>query len=143
MNLSKNFTLEELTHTNSGLSNVPTDIEITKLTELVNNVLQPIRDRLGKPIKVNSGFRSLAVNKAAGGALPSQHCKGEAADIEAEDNAELFHTIREYVPFDQLIWEGGNETQPDWVHVSYKMEGNRTQVLQMKVIDGINRYVTI
>jgi zinc D-Ala-D-Ala carboxypeptidase len=143
MNLSKNFTLEELTHTNSGLPNVPTDIEIAKLTELVNNVLQPIRDRLGKPIKVNSGFRSLAVNKAAGGVSTSQHCKGEAADIEAEDNAELFHTIREHSSFDQLIWEGGNDSQPDWVHVSYKTVGNRTQVLQMKVVDEITRYVTI
>lgn len=131
MNLSKNFTLEELTVTSSGLPNVPTEMEIEKLTQLVNNILQPLLDMLGKPIKVNSGFRSLAVNKAIGGAATSQHCKGEAADIETDNNAELFSTIREHFSFDQLIWEGGNDSQPNWVHVSYKTEGNRMQVLKM------------
>jgi zinc D-Ala-D-Ala carboxypeptidase len=143
MNLSKNFTLEELTITNSGLPNKPNKEQIAKLTDLVNNVLQPIRERLCKPIKVNSGFRSLVVNKAVGGVATSQHCKGEAADLETDDNAELFRMIRQYAPFDQLIWEGGNNSQPDWVHVSYKAKGNRMEVLQMKVVDGVKKYEKI
>lgn len=143
MNLSKNFTLEELTVTSSGLSNVPTEMEIENLTQLANNVLQPLRDMLGKPIKVNSGFRSLAVNKTVGGAATSQHCKGEAADIENDNNAELFSTIREHFSFDQLIWEGGNNQQPNWVHVSYITEGNRMQVLKLKAVNGKNTYVAM
>jgi hypothetical protein len=140
MDISKDFTLEELTVTNSGLPNKPNNEQIAKLTDLVNNVLQPIRDRLGKPIKVNSGFRSVAVNKAVGGAATSQHCTGEAADLEAENNAELFSMIRQYAPFDQLIWEGGNDSQPNWVHVSYKANGNQMEVLKMKVVDGVKHY---
>jgi uncharacterized protein YcbK (DUF882 family) len=129
--LSKNFTLDELLHTNSHLPNVPTETEIARLTALVINVLQPARELLGKPIRVNSGFRSAAVNKAVGGASTSQHCLGEAADLDCTDNAQLFHLIREHLPFDQLIWEGGNDIQPDWVHVSFK--ANRKEVLKMKI----------
>jgi hypothetical protein len=143
MNLSKNFTLEELTVTNTGLTNVPTQTEINNLTQLVNNVLQPLRDLLGKPIQVNSGFRSLAVNTAIGGAPKSQHCNGEAADINSLDNANMFHLIRNQLTFDQLIWEGGNDTQPEWVHVSYKAKNNRKQVLKMKIVRGSKTYVTI
>jgi len=142
MNLSKNFTLQELTSTNSHLPNVPSEIEITKLKALVTAVLQPLRDRLGVPISINSGFRSLAVNKEQGGTSKplSQHCKGEAADLDTVDNAQLFHLIREHFPFDQLIWEAGDDRQPAWVHVSYKTKGNRKQVLRMKVIKGKKTY---
>jgi zinc D-Ala-D-Ala carboxypeptidase len=140
MDISKNFSFEELTITNSGLPNKPGKVQIAKLTDLVNNVLQPIRDRLGKPIKVNSGFRSLAVNKAVGGVATSQHCNGEAAGLEAEDNAKLFKMIRQYAQFDQLIWEGGNDSQPDWVNVSYNVNSNKKEVLKTRVVDGVKNY---
>jgi zinc D-Ala-D-Ala carboxypeptidase len=145
MNLSRNFTLEELTRTNSHLPNIPSETEKANLTELVNGLLQPLRDKLGKPIRVTSGFRSLAVNKEQGGTMKplSQHCKGEAADLEVMDNAHLFILIREHFDFDQLIWEGGNDHQPDWVHVSYKASGNRKQVLRMRVVKGKKKYITM
>ncbi len=145
MNLSKNFTLAELTATSSHLPNVPSEKEITNLTALVQNVLQPARDLLGKPIHVTSGFRSIAVNKEQGGTMKplSQHCFGEAVDLEVIDNAALFHLICTHLPYDQLIWEGGNELQPDWIHVSYKAFRNRKQVLRMTVVKGKKKYSVI
>lgn len=140
MNLSKNFALEELTVTHSGLSNEPDQEQIDNLTLLVNNVLQPARDSLGQPIRINSGFRSTVVNKAVGGVSTSQHCTGQAADIETADNAELFDLIRTSLSYDQLIWEGGNNEQPAWIHVSYKAEGNRQQTLKMVIKKGKKTY---
>ena len=136
--LSKNFTLAELTRTSNPLPNVPTETDIIRLTELAKQVLQPLRDLYGHPITVNSGYRSASVNRAIGGAPASQHCLGEAADLDCADNALLFHLIRTHLPFDQLIWEGGNDLQPDWVHVSFK--ANRKEVLKMKVVDGKKKY---
>jgi zinc D-Ala-D-Ala carboxypeptidase len=138
--LSKNFTLSELTITNSHLPNTPTAAEIAHLQALVTNVLQPLRDLYGHPICVNSGFRSQAVNHAIGGATNSQHCTGEAADLETADNHAIFLLIRQFLPFDQLIWEGGNDRQPAWVHVSFRAERNRKEVLRMKVVGGKKRY---
>jgi hypothetical protein len=87
---------------------------------------------MNKPITVNSGISTLAVNKADGGAQKpiSQHTKGEAANSECFDNAKMFQVIREYFQFDQLIWEKGNDRQPDWVHVCFKSKGNRNQILK-------------
>jgi hypothetical protein len=132
MKLSKNFTLKELTVTNTGLPNNPGKHEIENLIELTKNVLQPLRDIYGYPIHVNSGFRCKAVNQKVGGEPTSQHTTGEAADISCENNARLFHIIREKLVFDQLIWEYGNDNQPAWVHVSYKSQGNRSEVLKRK-----------
>ncbi|MFZ4455485.1 MAG: D-Ala-D-Ala carboxypeptidase family metallohydrolase [Bacteroidales bacterium] len=140
MYLSKNFSLEELTVSSSHLPNVPTALDIVRLTALTTHVLQPLRELCGKPIKVNSGFRSNAVNKSIGGSATSQHLKGEAADLDALDNAQLFHLIRQHLPFDQLIWEGGNDQQPNWVHVSYKEKDNRQEVLRMTVVKGKRKY---
>ncbi len=132
--LGKYFSLEELTVTHENLDNIPGPIQIQKLKELVKNILDPLREMIDEPIAVNSGYRTLAVNKAIGGALKpiSQHTKGEAADIECFDNAMLFQTIRDHFQFDQLIWEKGNNKQPDWVHVSFKSKGHRNQMLKYK-----------
>lgn len=132
MKLGKYFTLEELTVTNSGFLNIPGVLEKIALAELVKNVLDPAREELGFPIKVNSGYRSSAVNKAVGGAATSQHVKGQAADLDCADNAKLFNIIRDNFVFDQLIWEAGDDNQPAWVHVSYRTQGNRCEVLKMK-----------
>lgn len=131
MKLSNNFTIEELTATNVSDENEPSTNEIAALQRLVDNVLQPLRDIYGKPIRINSGYRSHMVNKKVGGSATSSHCKGEAADISCENNAALFVIIRDQLPFDQLIWESGNDEQPDWVHVSYREGNNRKQVLKM------------
>ncbi|MDD4994108.1 MAG: D-Ala-D-Ala carboxypeptidase family metallohydrolase [Paludibacter sp.] len=140
MQLSKNFTLQELTITNTHLPNLPTEAEIARLQALVTSVLQPLRNMYGHQICVNSGFRSAAVNSAIGGATNSQHCTGEAADLDAADNAAIFQLIRQHLPFDQLIWEGGDNHQPDWVHVSFREANNRKQVLRMKVVGGKKKY---
>ena len=140
MNLSKNFTLEELTVTKSGLANKPNLEQVGRLTDLCVNVLQPLRELYGNSITINSGFRSEAVNQAIGGAATSQHCKGEAADCDTADNAKLFRIIREHLMFDQLIWEGGDNIQPAWVHVSFHKEHNRGEVLKMKKVDGKSTY---
>ena len=132
--LGKYFSLEELTVTLENLDNTPGPIHIQKLKELVKNILDPLREMINEPIAVNSGYRTVAVNKAVDGAQKpiSQHTKGEAVDIECFDNAKLFQTIRDHFQFDQLIWEKGNDRQPDWVHVSFRSNRNRNQVLKYK-----------
>lgn len=131
MKLSENFTLEEMCATSVGAENEPALYHIENLKRLVIDLLQPARNLYGKPIKVNSGFRSQAVNKKVGGSPSSQHCKGEAADLSCSDNALLFKIIHDKFIFDQLIWECGDDNQPAWVHVSYKSQGNREEVLRM------------
>lgn len=134
MKLGKYFSLDELTVTHQKLNNTPGLLEIQKLKLLVQNLLDPVREMYDSPIYVSSGFRSLTLNKAVGGAtkLISQHTKGEAADIDGVDNAKLFNFIRDHFDFDQLIWEEGNNLQPAWIHVSYKAKGNRQQILKFK-----------
>ncbi len=131
MKIGKFFTLEELTRTGTKLPNVPNSQQIEALTELVKNVLDPVRVLLNSPIGINSGFRSAIVNTSIGGTSNSQHCKGQAADLDADNNALLFRLIRDNCPFDQLIWERGDEKQPGWVHVSYRADGkNRKEILR-------------
>jgi hypothetical protein len=132
MNLGKHFTLEEMTVTSTGLANIPGQVERNNLAYLVKNILDPVRELLGKPIHVNSGYRSPAVNAATpNSATKSQHMTGEAADLDNGDgNALLFKLIRDHFEFDQLIWEHGTDQNPAWVHVSIKTHGNRGEVLK-------------
>lgn len=133
MNLTDHFTLAELTVTSTGLKNEPTQEQVKNLIALCENILEPLRLKFGRPIKINSGYRSIMVNARVGGSATSSHCKAEAADLSCQDNAAIFHIIRQQLPFDQLIWEGGDDKQPDWVHVSFRRNGNnRKQVLKMK-----------
>lgn len=125
----KHFTIQELTQTNTGLDNTPTPQVVENLEALVNNVLDPLRELYGKPIKINSGYRCSAVNKAVKGAANSQHLTGEAADItagNAKENKILFDLCAS-LPFDQRIDEFGYK----WVHVSYRKNG-RKQTLHIK-----------
>jgi len=120
--LGKYFSLEELTVTHENLDNTPGPVQIQKLKELVKNILDPLREIIEEPIKAIGGAQKPI----------SQHTKGEAADIECFDNAMLFQTIRDHFQFDQLIWEKGNDKQPDWIHVSFKSNRNRNQILKYK-----------
>ncbi len=130
MRLTDNFTLKELTKTNTGLPNLITDLEIDNLTRLCQKVLQPLRDIYGKPIIVNSGYRSERVNKAVGGVPTSQHRRGEAADVTAgsrEENKKLFEILKTMVT-DQTI----DEKNYTWIHVSYTIcKHNRNQILHL------------
>lgn len=132
----KYFTIEELCRSNVAqvrkIENKPDAGQVENLTALVDNVLDPLRERFGKPIVVNSGFRSKDLNRAVGGVSTSQHMNGEAADICAgtkEDNRKLFEIIRKELSFDQLI----NENNYSWVHVSYREGANRKELLKLCV----------
>ena len=124
----KYFTINELTQTTHG-KNIPNEEQIENLKLLVEKVLDPAREELNAPIKVTSGFRSIEVNNAIGGAKNSQHLNGQAADIVCFDNKKLFR-ILQYMEFDQLIYEFGNEEQPGWIHVSFSKVLNRNQILR-------------
>jgi zinc D-Ala-D-Ala carboxypeptidase len=140
MQLSKNLSLLEMTNSQTakrlGISNQPTEAHLASMKVLAENIFQPIREHFTKPIWISSGYRSEALNKAIKGSKTSQHCKGEAMDIDMDGhkgptNAEVFNYIKENLNFDQLIWEFGSKTSPDWVHVSYKKGGpQRKQILR-------------
>ena len=134
MRIGKYFTLSELTVTKTGLVNVPSKIEVQRLSLLVENILDPLRELYGKPIIVNSGYRSPLVNsKTKGASKTSDHMAGCAADIDTTaDNALLFKLIRDNFKFDQLIWENGDDKSPAWIHVSYRNVGNRNQIKKFK-----------
>lgn len=137
MNLSENFTLKELTDSNTavklGIDNTPPGDVVPKLQALAVNVLQPLRNWYGKPICISSGYRCPRLNVAVGGSKTSQHLRGEAADIDIKGDLtagrKMFEYIKNNLVFDQLIWEhdkGGCY----WVHVSYKSTGrNRHDVI--------------
>jgi zinc D-Ala-D-Ala carboxypeptidase len=139
MQLSKNLALAEVMRSETakrrGISNMPTPEHIENFKLLAENVFQPIRDHFGVPIILSSGYRSKALNTAVGGALSSQHCTGEAIDIDMDGttvkNADIFNFIKDNLNFDQLIWEFGTNDNPDWVHVSYESTGKqRKQILK-------------
>nr|DAZ09946.1 MAG TPA: peptidase [Caudoviricetes sp.] len=134
----KYFTIEELTRsataTTRGIDNTPTPEIKANLERLVEKVLDPLREKYGKPITVNSGYRCPELNKAVGGSKTSDHMNGFSVDITAsckKENAILFQIIKDNFDFDQLIWEKGNSEYPDWVHVSYNPNRLRKQVLKM------------
>jgi len=129
MKLSKNFTLEEMTHSRMAvkhhINNEPNKENIENLVNLVENVLQPLRDRILKPIVITSGFRSVVLNKLVGGAYKSQHTLGEAADFYVINMnlKDVYKIIVEEFDFDQVIYEFG------WIHVSYRKGNNRKEAL--------------
>lgn len=135
MNLSPHFTLAELTRTSQPFANDPGPVETQALKTLCEAVLEPVRAHFGKPVRVNSGYRSPRVNAAVGSKPTSQHAKGEAADIEIDgvSNAELAKWIRDNLVFDQLILEAYRPGVPGsgWVHVSYRKGRARKSVLTM------------
>ena len=135
--LSKNFRLEELTFSltanNQGIKNVPNDEAKAQLKRLAVEVLQPIRNAWGKPIKVTSGYRCQKLNTIVGGVKNSQHTLGQAADIQATafaDNVKLFRCIERLVKqgkikCGQIIWEYGSKSNPNWIHVSLPRQGRK------------------
>lgn len=150
MQLSENLSLAEVmrseTAKRKGVSNMPTPEHIENFKKLAENIFQPIRKHFAKPIHISSGYRSAALNKAIGGAASSQHCTGEAIDIDMDGtaitNAQVFNYIKDNLNFDQLIWEFGTASNPDWVHVSYESTGKqRKQILKAVKSNGKTSYV--
>jgi hypothetical protein len=149
MQLSANFSLHELTKSETalrmGFDNTPRDAETESLRLLCEKVLQPVRDHYGKGVKVNSGFRSPESNAAVGGSKTSDHCKGQAADIEIPGvpNAELAQWIMDNLEYTQLILEFYTPGIPDsgWVHVSYDPDNLKKQELTAMKVAGKTQYV--
>ena len=139
MSISQHISYKESvysrTATRLGIDNEPNDEQMKNMLNIAQEVFEPLRMWVGGPIKINSFFRSPELNKAIGGSTKSQHCHGQAIDLDdtfgRATNAEMYEFIKKHLDFDQMIWEFGDEDNPDWVHVSYVSEDkNRNRCLQ-------------
>ena len=148
MKLSTHLDLSEVIRSDSakrnGISNMPTKEHIANFMLLAEKIFEPVREHFGVPIRISSGYRSKELNAITKGAsTTSQHCKGQAIDIDNDGttitNKQIFDYIKDNLPFDQLIWEFGNEDNPDWVHVSYVPNG-RKQILKAFKMNGTTKY---
>ena len=151
MKLSEHLDLSEVVRSESakrkGISNMPTPEHIANFKILAENIFEPVRNHFRCPIVVSSGYRSKELNQAIGGSNSSQHCTGEAIDLDMDgtphgvSNRMVFDYIKNNLEFDQLIYEFGNSENPDWVHVSYESTGKqRKQVLRASRINGKTTY---
>lgn len=150
MKLSDNLTLDECLKSNTalrlGIDNSPTEEHKQNLKIVAEKIFQPIREHFGKPIYVSSGYRSKALNDAIGGSSSSQHCHGQALDLDQDNrntgvtNKDVFDYILMNLEFDQLIYEFGDAINPAWVHVSYNENKNRNKVLQAYRENGKTKY---
>ena len=150
--ISKHVSYKEgvysITATRRGIDNTPNDEQLTNMELVANEVFEPLRAYVGGPIKINSFFRCPELNTAIGGSSKSQHCKGQAMDIDDTfgkmSNAEMYHWIKENLDFDQMIWEFGDDDNPNWVHISYvSHKENRNRCLKAYREDGKTQYKVI
>ena len=148
--ISKHISYKEATHSNTALrrnlDNTPNDEQLKCMEEVAENLFEPLRKWGGGPIKVNSFFRGRPVNTAIGGARTSQHMKGQAIDIDDtfgyKTNAEMYHYIKDNLDFDQMIWEFGDDNNPNWVHISYVTHRpNRKKLTIAKKVNGKTKYI--
>jgi hypothetical protein len=151
MKLSEHLDLSEVTKSDmakrKGISNEPTPEHLENFKKLAENIFEPIRKHFNQPIFISSGYRSKELNTAIGGSLTSQNWSGEAIDIDMDGrsntvtNKAVFDYIKGNLNFDQLIWEFGTDSNPDWVHVSYESTGRqRKQVLKAVRVNGNTTY---
>ncbi len=150
MQLSKHLSLAEVMRSDmakrKGINNMPSKEHIENFKLLAEKVFEPIREHFGVPINISSGYRSKNLNTVIKGSLSSQHCSGEAIDIDMDGtsitNAQIFNYIKDNLNFDQMIWEFGTDKNPDWVHVSYESTGKqRKQILKAIRVNGKTSYV--
>ena len=139
MKISDHITYAEAIHSNTakrrGIDNTPNPTQVENMKLTAEKIFEPLRKFVGGPIKVNSFFRSPELNTKIGGSKTSQHCKGQAIDIDDvfgyKTNAEMYNWIKENLDFDQMIWEFGTDMNPNWVHISYvSEEDNRNRCLK-------------
>lgn len=148
--ISQHISYPEAVHSYTAkrlhIDNTPNELQLAAMRNVANKVFEPLREFVGGPVKINSFFRSYELNKAIGGTRNSQHMTGEAIDIDDTygyaTNSEMFHFIKDNLDFDQLIWEFGDDNNPAWIHVSYKLNGrNRQQVLKAVRRFGHTKYI--
>ena len=152
MGISKHISYKEgvysRTATRLGIKNNPNAEQMKNMIAIAEEVFEPLRAYVGGPIKINSFFRLPELNKAIGGSTNSQHCHGQAIDLDDTfgrcTNAEMYEFIKKHLDFDQMIWEFGDDENPDWVHVSYVSEKqNRNRCLQAYKENGKTKYKVI
>lgn len=153
MKISPHLNLAEVTRSQTakinGIDNTPTAEHLENFKLLAEKVFEPIRLHFKTPIFISSGYRSKALNAFIRGSANSQHCKGQAIDIDMDGskggvtNKMVFDFINDRLDFDQLIWEFGTDANPDWVHVSYAKGANRKQKLKAVRTNGKTSYITI
>lgn len=136
------------TATRLNINNTPDDYQITNMVNIGINVFEPLRKYVGGPIRINSFYRCEELNRAIGGSSRSQHCEGRAIDLDDtlghKTNAEMYKYIKDNLSFDQLIWEFGDDNNPDWIHVSYvHPDENRKRCLRAERINGKTTYRVI
>tara|TARA_R100001129_G_scaffold22733_1_gene14318 strand:- start:3158 stop:3634 length:477 start_codon:yes stop_codon:yes gene_type:complete len=155
--LSPHITIAEAVHSNTAkrlsIDNTPSDEHLGNMLTVAEMIFEPLRKFVGGPIKINSFYRSPALNKAIGGATKngkptSQHCNGQAIDIDDvyghASNAQMFDWIKANLDFDQMIWEFGTDINPSWVHVSYvDAQQNRKRCLKAYKKNGKTKYKVI
>ena len=149
-NISKHVSWHEGTYSRTGerkgLDNTPDEKQVKRMKEVAENLFEPLREWVGGPIKINSFFRGESVNTVIGGSKRSQHMKGQAIDIDDtfghKTNAEMYHYIKDNLDFDQLIWEFGNDENPNWLHISWvSHRPNRKKLTIAKKVDGRTKYI--
>tara|TARA_R100001369_G_scaffold78118_1_gene107686 strand:+ start:18 stop:473 length:456 start_codon:yes stop_codon:yes gene_type:complete len=131
-----------------NIDNTPNDDHKDNMVELAENIFEPLRSYVGGPIKINSFYRSPKLNEAIGGSSKSQHCHGQAIDVDdtfgRASNAEMYSFIKENLDYDQIIWEFGTDKNPDWIHVSYvSPQKNRNRCLKAFKQKGKTKYMVI
>ena len=130
------------------IDNTPNDKQLDNMETIAEKVFEPLREWVGGAIKINSFFRCPELNKAIGGSSKSQHCQGQAIDLDdtfgVVANSDMYNYIKNNLDFDQLIWEFGDDENPNWVHVSYvSKEDNRNRCLKAYKEQGRSKYVII
>lgn len=136
------------TATRLNIDNNPNEYQMDNMEVIASELFEPLRSWVGGPVKINSFFRSPELNKAIGGSTKSQHCHGQAIDLDdtygRATNAEMYEFIKKFLDFDQIIWEFGDDDNPDWVHVSYvSEEKNRNRCLKAYKEKGKTKYMVI
>ena len=150
--ISKHISYKEgvysITAIRKGIDNEPNEEQLSNMKLVAEKIFEPVRTHFKVPIKVNSFFRSPDLNKAIGGSTKSQHCKGQAIDIDDTygkiKNSDIYWWIKDNLDFDQMIWEFGNNDNPDWVHISYvSPDKNRNRCLKAYKDKGKTKYMVI
>ena len=152
MKISKHISYKEGVYSTTALrrniENKPNEEQLANMKLIGEKIFEPLREYVGGPIKINSFFRGADLNKAIGGSTRSQHCKGQAIDIDDtfgyKTNAQMYDWIKHNLDFDQMIWEFGDDDNPNWVHVSYvSPDKNRNICLKAYKQNGKTKYMVI
>ena len=150
--ISKHISSKESVYSRTAqrlnIDNTPTQQHKLNMVKIAEEVFEPLRMYVGGPIKINSFYRSPKLNKAIGGSSKSQHCQGQAIDLDdtfgRATNAEMFEFIKEHLDFDQMIWEFGDDNNPNWVHVSYvSPQENRNRCLKAYKENSKTKYMVM